>query len=280
MAAHRTIVDHNGIPTAKLQAVVPSVFAQQPYEKTSARYGFVPTIDVVQSLESTGLNLVQAGQTLTRVEGKAPFTRHVLRFRPQYAPTVMNEALPEVVLMNSHDGSSGFKLWLGLFRMVCANGMIVSNGTFSSDSIPHRSNAAEIVAQQSLDFLSNIETLDEGMRRFKDKHMTETEMYQFAEKAAQIRWGTERPAGLNARDLLLARRLQDAHHNLWAVLNTIQENLTKGGVNLNRTGRQSTTRGLRSVSDDVRMNTQLWGAAEAFLHGEIIDVEAREVEII
>ena len=280
MAAHRTIVDHNGIPTAKLQAVVPSVFAQQPYEKTSARYGFVPTIDVVQSLESTGLNLVQAGQTLTRVEGKAPFTRHVLRFRPQYAPTVMNEALPEVVLMNSHDGSSGFKLWLGLFRMVCANGMIVSNGTFSSVSIPHRSNAAEIVAQQSLDFLSNIETLDEGMRRFKDKHMTETEMYQFAEKAAQIRWGTERPAGLNARDLLLARRLQDAHHNLWAVLNTIQENLTKGGVSLNRTGRQSTTRGLRSVSDDVRMNTQLWGAAESFLHGEIIDVEAREVEII
>jgi hypothetical protein len=69
MAAHRTIVDHNGIPTTKLQAVVPSVFAQQPYEKTSARYGFVPTIDVVQSLESTGLNLVQAGQTLTRVEG-------------------------------------------------------------------------------------------------------------------------------------------------------------------------------------------------------------------
>ena len=280
MAAHRTIVDHNGIPTAKLQAVVPSVFAQQPYEKTSARYGFVPTIDVVQSLESTGLNLVQAGQTLTRVEGKAPFTRHVLRFRPQYAPTVMNEALPEVVLMNSHDGSSGFKLWLGLFRMVCANGMNVSNGTISSDSIPPRANAAEIVAQQSLDFLSNIETLDEGMRRFKDKHMTETEMYQFAEKAAQIRWGSERPAGLNARDLLLARRLQDAHHNLWAVLNTIQENLTKGGVNLNRTGRQSTTRGLRSVSDDVRMNTQLWGAAESFLHGEIIDVEAREVEII
>lgn len=277
MAMHRSIYDHNGIPTNKLQSVVPSVFAQQPYEKTSARYGFVPTIDVVQSLESTGLNLVQAGQTVTRIEGKGNFTRHVLRFRPQYAPTVMNEALPEVVLMNSHDGSSGFKLWLGLFRMVCANGMIVSSGTFSSVSVPHRSNAAEIVAQQSLDFLSNISALESGMLRFRERQMTESEMYQFAEKAAQIRWGNERPAGLDARQLLLARRLQDAHHNLWAVLNTIQENLTKGGVSLTRTGRRSSTRGLRSVSDDVRMNTQLWGAAESFLHNGTIDVEAKEL---
>jgi hypothetical protein len=277
MAMHRSIYDHNGIPTNKLQSVVPSVFAQQPYEKTSARYGFVPTIDVVQSLESTGLNLVQAGQTVTRIEGKGNFTRHVLRFRPQYAPTVMNEALPEVVLMNSHDGSSGFKLWLGLFRMVCANGMIVSSGTFSSVSVPHRSNAAEIVAQQSLDFLSNISALESGMLRFRERQMTEQEMYQFAEKAAQIRWGNERPGGLDSRQLLLARRLQDAHHNLWAVLNTIQENLTKGGVSLNRTGRRSSTRGLRSVSDDVRMNTQLWGAAESFLHSGTIDVEAREL---
>jgi hypothetical protein len=70
---------------------------------------------------------------------------------------------------------------------------------------------------------------------------------------------------LDHRNLLIGRRFEDSGDTLWAVLNRIQENVVKGGVNLNRVGRQSSTRTLRSVTDDARVNARLWEAADALV---------------
>lgn len=274
MSAHTSVYNEHGLSHDTLAARVPSIFAPQPFEGVSSRYGFVPTIDVVDGLRDVGLRPVSAGQTLTRIEGKRDFTRHVIRFRPDYAPTIVGEALPEVVLMNSHDGSSGFKMWLGMFRMVCANGLIVSDKTMGAISIPHRSNAVEHARRQSLELIERVSSLSDTIERFQSVEVPDVDAFRFAEEAAQIRWGSERPAGLNPRELLTPRRFQDARSNLWAVLNTVQENLTKGGVNLTRTGRRSSTRGLRSVADDARMNTGVWNAAEGLYQSLVEDVVA------
>ena len=276
MSAHHSIRNDSGLTNDALARHVPSVFVDSPFSGVSSRYGFVPTGEVVDGLRSAGLVPVYAGQSLTRIEGKRDYTRHVLRFRPDYAPTIVGEALPEVVLLNSHDGSSGFKMWLGMFRMVCANGLIVSDKAMGAVSIPHRSNAVEHARRQSLELIERVSGLSLQIETFKAIELSEGEMFQLAEHAAAIRWGSERPVGLNARDLLTPRRFEDSRRNLWAVLNTIQENLTKGGVNLNRTGRRSSTRGLRSIVDDTRMNTRLWAAADQLARGE----NYREAEII
>jgi hypothetical protein len=273
MSAHTSVYNEHGLSHDALAARVPSIFAASPFTSVSSRYGFVPTIDVVEGLKAVGLRPVSAGQTLTRVEGKRDFTRHVVRFRPDYAPTIANQALPEVVLLNSHDGSSGFKLWLGMFRMVCANGMIVCNSTLGAVSIPHRSNAVERARDESLALIERVSMLADTVERFQSVIVPDDLAFRFAEESAQIRWGSERPAGLNARDLLMARRFDDAGKNLWSVLNTVQENLTKGGVNLTRIGRRSTTRGLRSVQDDARMNAGVWSAAEGLYSQLVEDVE-------
>ena len=128
----------NGFSLDQLREIAPSVFATEPADKVSSRYGFVPTVDVVEELSNRGLVPVFAGQTISRDENNRPFAKHLLRFRPQYAPTVAGQSVPEVVLMNSHDGSSGFKLWLGLFRMVCCNGLIISDGIMGQVSVAHR----------------------------------------------------------------------------------------------------------------------------------------------
>lgn len=276
MSAHHSIRNDSGLTNDALARHVPSVFVDSPFSGVSSRYGFVPTGEVVDGLRSAGLVPVYAGQSLTRIEGKRDYTRHVLRFRPDYAPTIVGEALPEVVLLNSHDGSSGFKMWLGMFRMVCANGLIVSDKAMGAVSIPHRSNAVEHARRQSLELIERVSGLSLQIETFQSIELSDGEMFQLAEHAAAIRWGSERPAGLNARDLLTPRRFEDSRRNLWAVLNTIQENLTKGGVNLNRTGRRSSTRGLRSIVDDTRMNTRLWAAADQLARGE----NYREAEII
>jgi hypothetical protein len=254
-----------GFSLDQLREIAPSVFATEPADKVSSRYGFVPTVDVVEELSNRGLVPVFAGQTLSRDQGNRYFAKHLLRFRPQYAPTVAGQSVPEVVLMNSHDGSSGFKLWLGLFRMVCCNGLIISDGIMGQVSVAHRSNAAQIVGDQSIGFMGQLDHIENRVQRFMDRVLTPLEQNQLAETAAQIRWGNDRPAGLDHTDLLIGRRFEDAGNSLWNTLNRIQENVIKGGVNLNRKNRRSSTRLLRSVSDDARVNSQLWEAADALV---------------
>lgn len=255
----------DGFSLDQLRNIAPSIFATEPANKVSSRYGFVPTVDVVEELNNRGLVPVFAGQTLSRDEDNRPFAKHLLRFRPQYAPTVAGQSVPEVVLMNSHDGSSGFKLWLGLFRMVCCNGLIISDGIMGQVSVSHRANAAQIVGDQSIGFMGQIDHIEDRVRRFMDRVLSPVEQSGLAETAAQIRWGNDRPAGLDHNSLLIARRFEDAGNTAWAVLNRIQENVIKGGVNLNRPRRQSSTRVLRSVGDDARINARLWEATDALV---------------
>ena len=255
----------NGFSLDQLRTIAPSIFAEQPAAKVSDRYGFVPTVDVVEELGNRGLVPVFAGQTMSRDHDNRPFAKHLLRFRPQYAPTVVGQSVPEVVLMNSHDGSSGFNLRLGLFRMVCCNGMIISDSVLGQVSVSHRSNAAQIVGDQSIGFMGQIDHIEDRVRRFMDRVLAPTEQTALADEAARLRWGNDRPAGLNHTDLLIGRRFEDSGDTLWAVLNRIQENIVKGGVNLNRPRRQSSTRMLRSVTDDARINARLWEAADALV---------------
>jgi hypothetical protein len=116
--------------------VAPSIFAAQAYSGMSARYAFIPTITVVEKMRSEGFLPVAAMQSRTRIEGKQDFTKHLIRFRDVRngdAPAIrtLGEVYPELVLTNSHDGASAYKLDAGLFRLVCTNGMVVSDGTVS-----------------------------------------------------------------------------------------------------------------------------------------------------
>lgn len=124
-----------------IRKVAPSVFAEQPYGKMSDAYRFIPTVEVVNGLIANGFQPVSASQSRTRIEGKEDFTRHVLRFRHQDLVSKLDSYLvpgthdaitaqnvpevPEIVLLNSHDGSSSYQISLGFFRLVCSNGLMV-----------------------------------------------------------------------------------------------------------------------------------------------------------
>jgi hypothetical protein len=248
-----------------IRKAAPSVFASEPHSRTSSRYGFVPTVDVVEALSAQGMRPVFASQTTPRDSSRHGHARHLLRFRPDHAPLIVGEAVPEVVLVNSHDGSSGFSMHLGLFRLVCSNGMVVADASLQAVRVSHRVNAIEHARTKSLDLISRTDEVVDVIERFRSSPMSETEAVRFAGVAIRERWGDAAPEGLRPERLVEARRDQDAAANMWAVLNTIQENITKGGVSLQRSGRQSSTRELRSVSEDLRFNAGVWAAADRFL---------------
>jgi hypothetical protein len=55
------------------------------------------------------------------------FQRHMVRFQRRDVVAEVGDYAPEVILLNSHDRSSGYQLHAGLFRFVCRNGMMVAH---------------------------------------------------------------------------------------------------------------------------------------------------------
>jgi hypothetical protein len=120
-----------------LMRVAPSIFAEEPWERMSGRYRFVPTIRVVEKLRGEGFFPVNASQGRTRIPGKKDFTRHMIRFRQDNKKMLVGQELPEVVLLNSHDGSSAYSLMAGVFRLICSNGMVVPAASVGSMKVRH-----------------------------------------------------------------------------------------------------------------------------------------------
>src|SRR4051794_35431274 len=123
----------------QLRRLAPSIFAVSPWERMTGRYRMVPTVEVVGLLRDRGFMPVRAEQSRTRIHGKADFTRHLIRFRHAefLSPLVVGAEIPELVLTNSHDGTSAYRFMAGVFRLVCSNGMVVHSSDHGSISVRH-----------------------------------------------------------------------------------------------------------------------------------------------
>jgi len=104
----------------EMQQVAPSIFAMAPHESRSARYAYVPTIEVLRGLRREGFAAFMVAQSTSRVPGKSEFTKHMIRMR--HPDKIGRGGSPEIILVNSHDGTSSFQLKGGWFEFVCQNG--------------------------------------------------------------------------------------------------------------------------------------------------------------
>src|SRR3954454_8189462 len=122
----------------QIRHAAPSVFADRPWDTMSAKYRFFPTAHVVEGLMQQGFLPVRAQQSRSRIEGKQDFTKHLLRFRhASMADSAVQSTVPEIVLVNSHDGSSSYTLSLGLYRVICLNGLVVKSAGLEDIRVRH-----------------------------------------------------------------------------------------------------------------------------------------------
>ncbi|WP_285541273.1 DUF932 domain-containing protein, partial [Brucella sp. NBRC 12950] len=59
----------------------PSIFALTAHESRSHRFQPIPTIEILRALTKEGFVPVGAKQSRSRIEGKAEFTKHLIRLR-------------------------------------------------------------------------------------------------------------------------------------------------------------------------------------------------------
>ena len=248
-----------------LQAQAPAVFAPSADGERSARYTFIPSARVLDGLVEAGFVPVEARQARTR-SASVLHARHVIRLRRRLETVRLRDSVPEIVFLNSHNGTSAYQFRVGLFRVVCTNGLIVSHGAFPTFSVAHRGDVVDDVVAHALGIAERFEILAAQVERMEQRELAPEERLRFAERALAVRYPEPATAGMAASVLLSCRRGEDAGEDLWRTLNRIQENLLRGGL-LRRSpkGRLMRTRRITSIREDVRINSALWEMAAEVL---------------
>ena len=262
------------ISDEQLNVLAPSVFASQPIAGVSDRYSFLPTSSILNGMRENGWVPVRAEQQSVRTEARRGFQKHLIRFaRAEHLATWdKNQVRPEVVLLNSHDKSSAYQLHCGLFRLVCLNGMVVSDGTFARISIKHSGFNPDSVIEASFDVLEAVPRIMDKVKLFQDRILTDSERLALATGAATYRWEDPNKAPVNPSMLLNPRRYGDGAKDLWTTLNTVQENIIRGGQrDYSRRrpdgSRMPKSRAIKGIDEDMKLNKALWQMAEVLRNG-------------
>ena len=242
----------------------PAVFAESAHERTGTHYRFVPTERVLTGLLQAGFVPVEARQTKAR--HGITHARHLVRLRRRFETVQLKDAVPEVVLLNSHDGTSAYQLRVGIFRVVCTNGLIVSMSSSPSFRVAHWGDIVDEVVTSALDISERFGVLAGQVERMERRLLPKDEQIAFAERALALRFAEPLGRGIQPAQLLTCRRVDDLGNDLWSVLNKVQENLLRGGLSrIATSGRRTWTRRITSIREDVRINSRLWDLAEEVL---------------
>jgi hypothetical protein len=262
--SHANVFDR-GLSLEAVRSRAPAVFAASAEEHLSAKYTFIPTERVLSGLMSAGFVPVEARQASAR-RGSPLHARHVVRLRPRFDTVHLQDSIPEVVFLNSHDGTSAYQLRMGIFRVVCTNGLIVSRGAFPAYCVSHRGNIVDDVIAGALELAERFESLATQVERMEQRRLFKDEQLAFAARALALRFPDPAQSGMEPLQLLACRRAEDVGDDLWRVYNRCQEHLLRGGLSRrSATGRLTRTRRISSIRRDVQLNSQLWDLAAQVL---------------
>lgn len=259
---HKTSTQSN-IPLTDEQilSVAPSIFAEDKHDSRSARYTYIPTIDLLTRLRQEGFNPFMVCQTRTRDVEKREHTKHMVRLR--HTSHIGKDEANEIILLNSHDGSSSYQMLAGVFRFVCANGMVCGD-TVADIRVRHSGQVIDNVIEGAFRVLEDFDKVDSQKDGMKAITLETGEQEAFARAALALKYDTElAPAPITETQVLRSRRMDDQGNDLWTTFNRIQENLIRGGLrSRSATGQIRQTREVKGIDQNVKLNRSLWILAE------------------
>ena len=242
----------------EIKQIAPSVFTTAKAPHLTDKYIQTPTSRVVEDLMNLGWKVTKAQEVKAR-KGKG-FQKHIVVFRnPEIVIKGKNgdDAYPQILLTNSHDGKSAFNFRVGIFRLVCSNGLVIADADFSNVSIRHINYTFESLQAKVNEMITKLPNLVQKINLFKSTELTEAQIVDFAAKAMQLRT----KARVNIMDVLNADRPQDAGNDLWVVFNRVQEKLLGGSY---KAGKRK-ARSVKNFQKDIEINEQLFELAESYL---------------
>lgn len=268
------------LTTDEIRKVCPMAFQTAPTNpNVSDKYVQANTATVIDDLSKMGWYPVQAKQCRGKKNSSGVRSFHIVAFQNpnvRITKTLDNgekvvDTYPRIILTNSHDGFNSFKFMLGLFRLVCSNGLIVCHNQMVDMSIRHINYDFEELRKVVASAIAEVPNIVNTMNDMRKTILNEEEKVSIAKEVIKIRKGLNSDEMIEVDkevidDILKPLREEDKKHDLWTIFNICQEKMIKGGFNLlSKTNKMRKQRNITSIKKDTEFNQRLWHTATRYL---------------
>lgn len=234
----------------------------------SDTYKHITTRNILNALEGTGFEIQEETISNVRVPHRRGYQKHLVTLRrTDWAIDSENEL--QILCRNSNDGGAAMVLYLGVFRYVCANGLMVGNPMFSA-RISH-SGDIEGKISKGLEYLyAQGPKVVETVKAMREKDLSVSARSSLVNDIVSLRLSDK----VVDHSPITARREEDTASDLWTTYNRAQEALIRGGFQYTScyenvkgvpTYRVRNAQGVRSINRIVTLNTKAWNVAESYL---------------
>ena len=279
----------------EIQQRAPAVFAHGAANHVSDKYGNFDSTTAIAVMAENNYFPVQAAQIKGQTVKSEMYGQHLLAFAKNDPVSVEDQ--PEIVFYNSHDAGSSMRLFAGMYRFICSNGIVAGDG-FDQRLVHYQSNVSsfeKMVASTA----DSLEGLSEITAEMKSKTLSDTAQAEFAEAALATRFDSYRDfqsvfsmddgkrersvfTSGTVKQALMPRRNGDFNNDAWTVFNRVQEAVLRGGNYFNplmvvgdstrkRFGGKykirstKNVRPIKSIRSHVETNRALWDIGQNML---------------
>jgi len=232
------------------------------------RYVHVPTEKVIEDVMKLGWTPINAYRVNSRKK-RSGTGRHMVKFVNYDFMEEGKTEYPELLLTNSHDGTTAFKLDVGIFRLVCSNGMVVKSQDFGSMKVRHYGYDFETIKGAVNELVEQIPDYLKQVDDMKEQKLEREQQLEFARQAAMLRFTNTTEEAIekivDMEDILSSTRKEDDGDGLWEVFNRIQEKIVNGKFDYALGKKERKARPVKGFKSQVKLNQGLWELASSYL---------------
>jgi hypothetical protein len=195
------------------------------------KYSHIKTGKIVEKLQNFGWNI--SDFSVKRKDGEAFYKQfHIARMRNENFK--INDDYLEVIIGNSYDCSKSAYIKLGVYRVICANGLEVGD-TFFSEKFKHIGiNKEQKMLKSVQDLLEKMPMLISKIEKMQNKQLTPKEKFKLAYRCLRKRKFNAEKNVIDFQDFLKPLREGDKNNDAYSVLNVVQEKLLRTGVKVTK----------------------------------------------
>jgi hypothetical protein len=231
-------------------------------------YKLAKTSTLIDKVRSLGFNVDKFIALKTRKIERRGYQKHRVLFSSEALSTEhKSEGKLQLLMTNSHDGSSSVVFQLGFFRFICSNGLVAGQMVGEPIRVRHIGKDFDDKLEQAvIQVVARAKLLDEAINKLKNVKLTNEQVKELELKATQIRYQDKEIVDVQ----FPIRRVEDQGNGLFEVYNRIQEGLTRGGArltvvnNLTKKVENKAIRKINSFVNDDAINTQLFDLAMSY----------------
>jgi len=242
----------------------PSALSDVASPDVSNKYTFIPTMRVVNVLHNEGWSIVKTAAKKPRTADPA-YTQHLIEFEHSELKSVSDDTNLRILLKNSHNGMSSFQFLLGLYRIVCSNGLVVSKGTAQSYSVRHVGYTDAKVASALKAITTKAPLVSNQIEAMQNTAIDNAIAWHYA--GTVLHDLDIQVNQYNINQLTKENhRAADNAPNVWTLYNRVQERILKGKayVNTDSIGGMRKLRAIKSIDRQISVNQRLWELAVSY----------------